>query len=287
MKRTTIRRILGIALCMVTFSVASAQQLDSLRAPRLRNSCLQFGVGYSNILDTYLSDREYRGIDLRVAHETMRLTDCKRYKLSVQNFLQTDFSYTHNTADNNNLFTGVINWNYGLHRQFTVNDHLKLLAGGLSDMNIGFIYNLRNSNNPASLRAYLNFDASAMAIWRFRVKRLPMILRYQLNIPVIGVMFSPQMGESYYEIFSLGNHKGTVKITSLHNEPSLRQILSLDIPLGSRTLRVSYLGDIQQSHVNGIKTHIYSHVFMFGFVRQLYSFHPKEAQRLPLSLQVY
>jgi hypothetical protein len=61
----------------------------------------------------------------------------------------------------------------------------------------------------------------------------------------------------------------------------------LDFPVGSNTLRLSYLADIQQSHVNHIKVHNYSHVLLIGFVKQLYSLHPKEVKKLPASLQAY
>ena len=99
-----------------------------------------------------------------------------------------------------------------------------------------------------------------------------MVLRYQVNLPVMGVMFSPpHYGQSYYEIFSLGNSSGVkAKVTSLHNQPSLRQMLSVDLPIGYTKMRFSYLADLQQSNVNNIKTHTYSHVFMVGFVKELY-----------------
>ena len=35
-------------------------------------------------------------------------------------------------------------------------------------------------------------------------------------------------------------------------------------------MRFDYLWDAQQSHVNDIKRHTYSHVFMVGFVKELY-----------------
>jgi hypothetical protein len=100
-------------------------------------------------------------------------------------------------------------------------------------------------------------------------------------------MFSPEMGESYYEIFSLGHYSGTIKLTSLHNQPSLRQFLSLDIPIGQQQIRLTYLGDLQQSHVNNIKTHSYSNVFMVGFVKRLYKLSNKDLQKLPTSIQAY
>jgi len=101
--------------------------------------------------------------------------------VSVQNFFQADVGYTHNRADNNNTFSGLVNWNYGLHYQFRLTENFKLLAGGLFDVNGGFVYNLRNSNNPASARAYVNLDASGMAIWHLKIKRYPMVLRYQVT----------------------------------------------------------------------------------------------------------
>lgn len=277
--------ILCIELLLPT--VLSAQKLDSLRTNQLTVRCVQYGIGHSNILDTYLSTQEYKGIDFRTSRETMRMTNIGKGNVSVQNFLQADFSFGKNRVDNNNTLAGMVNWNYGLHYQFKLSDNFKLLAGGLGDTNLGFIYNLRNSNNPASLRAYINLDASAMAIWHFHIKRTALVLRYQLNTPILGVMFSPEMGESYYEIFSLGHYSGTIKLTSLHSQPSLRQFLSLDIPIGQQQIRLSYLGDLQQSHVNNIKTHSYSHVFMIGFVKRLYKLSNKELQKLPASIQAY
>lgn len=282
-----LRVVLLLVALWTTDIVAYAQSLDSLQASRLLMRCVQYGVGYSNLYDTYLSTQEYKGLDFRVARETMRLTNIYDGNVSLQNIFQANLAYTHNPVDNNNTIAGLVNWNYGLHYQFRLSDNFKLLAGCMSDVNFGFVYNLHNTNNPASARAYINLDASGLAIWHFKFRNLPLTLRYQLNIPFFGVMFSPEMGQSYYEIFTLGNWDGVIKITSLHNQPSLRQWLSLDIPLGSKAIRLSYLADLQQSRINGIKTHTYSHVFMLGFVKRLYSLHSKDGRKLPPSLQVY
>ena len=61
-----------------------------------------------------------------------------------------------------------------------------------------------------------------------------------------------------------------MKFTSLHNQPSLRQMLTADFPVRRAKMRFAYIWDAQQSHVNDIKTHTYSHVFMVGFVKELY-----------------
>ena len=65
-------------------------------------------------------------------------------------------------------------------------------------------------------------------------------------------------------------------------------MLSIDLPIGYTKMRFSYLADLQQSNVNGIKTHTYSHVFMVGFVKDLYRIrNKKETAPLPSSVRAY
>lgn len=243
---------------------------DSLAKTRFVTRSTMYGVGYTNVYDTYLSPQEYKGIDFRISRESMRMTKWMGGNVSLQSFFQADLGYTHNKVDNNNTFSGLANWNYGLHYNFRITPNFKLLAGGLIDLNGGFVYNLRNGNNPAQARTYINLDASGMAIWDLRIKNYPISLRYQLNLPLAGVMFSPNYGQSYYEIFTLGNWGGVINFTSLHNQPSLRQMLTVDFPVGRAKMRLAYLWDAQQSKVNDIRTHTYSHVFMVGFVKELF-----------------
>jgi hypothetical protein len=260
---------------------ATIAQNDSLNVGRYYMRCVQYGVGYANVYDTYLSPQEYKGVDFKVMRETMRMTNLANGRISLQNLFQADINYTHNRADNNDEFGGTANLNYGLHYHLPVTGNFRVLVGGLADMNLGFIYNMRNGNNPASARAYVNVDASAMAIWHTHIKRYPLTLRYQVNLPLMGVMFSPHYGQSYYEIFTLGNSSGVVRFTSLHNQPSLRHLFSVDLPVKSAKLRVSYVGDMQQSNVNDIRTHIYSHAFLIGFVRSLYKLNTHRTSSYP------
>lgn len=261
--------ILGL---LIGCNCLTAQTTDSIPAAPTRyvTRATLYGAGFTNIYDTYLSPQEYKGVEFRVSRESMRMTRWMDGRISRQTFFQANFGYTHNKVDNNNTMSALANWNYGLHYDFPLTPNFTLLAGAVADLNGGFVYNLRNGNNPASARAYVNLAASGMAIWKLRIRQYPITLRYQLNLPVMGVMFSPNYGQSYYEIFTLGNADGVVRFTSLHNQPSLRQMLTADFPVGRARMRLAYLCDLQQSHVNDIKTHAYSHVFMVGFVKEFY-----------------
>lgn len=281
-----INLLVTIGLLIVSASSVRAQsteekailalQTDSATRTRFVIRATMYGIGYTNVYDTYLSPQEYKGIELRISRESLRMTNWLDGRISRQTFFQGNVGYTHNRADNNNTVSSLLNWNYALHYNFPVTDNLKLLAGAAGELNGGFVYNMRNGNNPAQARAYINLAASGMALWKLRIKNYPITLRYQLNLPVMGLMFSPHYGQSYYEIFSLGHTGGIVNFTSLHNHPSLRQMLTADLPVGRAKMRLAYVWDAQQANVQSIKMHTYSHVFMIGFVKEFYQLRNKK-----------
>jgi len=55
--------------------------------------------------------------------------------------------------------------------------------------------------------------------------------------------------------------------TSILSTPSLRHMLTADIPLSrkhSSALRIGYLGDYQQAELNNLKRHQYAHMLIIG-----------------------
>lgn len=278
------QKFIMLLIALGTFLSVGAQE-DSLRATRYVMRSTLFGVGHSNIFETYLSPLEYTGTEVRFLHESMRMTRLLGGKVSGQSLIQVNASYNKNISQTAEMYAGLVNWSYALHYQFRMNDDkLKILVGPMLDLNGGVVYNRRNSNNPAQAKAYGGLGASGMLIYKFRIARYPLTVRYQANLPLLGVMFSPEYGESYYEIFSLGNGGRNVVFTSLHNNPSLRQMVTLDFPIHNVTMRVGYVCDIQQSKVNNLKSHAYSHNFMIGFVRNLYLLRGKNRISMPLKV---
>ena len=77
------------------------------------------------------------------------------------------------------------------------------------------VYSTRNGNNPAQAHLALAGAASFVADyalprvegrWRWIV---PGSVRYELQVPLVGLQFSPRFGQSYYEIFTRGNYHHT------------------------------------------------------------------------------
>ncbi|OUP26548.1 hypothetical protein B5F25_20265 [Bacteroides sp. An19] len=274
-------RLCVFILIVLTCLPTRIQAQDSLQATRHVMRSVMIGAGHNNTFETYLSPLEYEGPEVRFAYETMRMTRLMDGNVSAQNLFQLHASYTENISQTNHTYGGLVNWSYALHYQFRPAKGLKILFGPMLDLNAGVVYNRRNSNNPAQAKAYGGLGASGMLMYRFRIKNYPLTVRWQANLPLLGVMFSPEFGESYYEIFSLGNGGRNVVFTSLHNNPSLRQLLTLDFPVGNTVMRVGYVCDLQQAKVNNLKSHTYSHDFMIGVVRNLYLFHGKKHMTTP------
>ena len=264
----SIRHILTVYALLLSTLLAGAQVIDTDTVQsRYRVAATMFGIGRQKALDTYLSPFQYAGPEASFLRETMRLTRFDR-RLSVQSLFRVYAAMPGRYGYD--IYTGLVNWNYGMHYRLAIGDNLKLLFGGMGDLNAGFIYNPRNSNNPASAKAFIDLDASAMAIYHFRLGRYHMTARYQANMPVAGLMFSPDYGSSYYEMFYIGNTGGIVQFGAWHNRVDLRNYLSVDLHLGKMALRLGYRQLMRTTHVNHIDTQVLNHMFVLGISGEIF-----------------
>ena len=89
----------------------------------------------------------------------------------------------------------MYNFQYNVHYAFGKwmlgNGTLTATADGGIDANIGFLYNMRNGNNPAQLYLNMNLAPSASATYTFRLWGKPFQVRYEVQSPLVGLMFAP------------------------------------------------------------------------------------------------
>lgn len=262
----TISKPLFCLLALLTLAhLPLSAQSDSAK---IITSSRMIGVGGTNILDTYLSAEHFKGVGISFVATVERKRPQRRWSTLMEH--EANLSYVHDRANSRKELEGAYNFYWGKFYNWSLFDHrLTLQAGALGNATLGFIYNTSNSNNPAQARFHLNIMPTGIASYKFTLFHKPMMVRYELNLPLAGVMFSPNYGQSYYEIFNRGNYDHNVVFTTFATAPEWRQMLTLDANLtGKWTLRIGYLGNYQQYKVNQLKQHVYTHRFLIGFTRR-------------------
>ena len=262
--RYTLLYIIATLFCLQGYA-----QADSLR----RHSTL-YGFGASNVFDSYLSPYSYKGIEARIIRQTERYTKLCGGRVSYQTMIDANASYLKNPAKNVKEYAGGIRysnaWLYhfpALNGRLWRKGNFQYMVGPQVSFYAGCVYNDRNGNNPAQAKVDLMIDLAAQATYSFRVFRRSWQLRYNLSVPFVGLAFSPQYGQSYYEMFELRDYDHNCVFANVVNMPSMRHLLTVDIPVGHNLLRVGYAGEFMQSRFNGLRYHAYSHNFMIGFTK--------------------
>ena len=268
LKKSLFRCFSLSAIILFALSSPTLAQ-DTLRSNKVITNTQILGIGTVNTLDTYLSPEEYTGTELRYISHSVRENGTK---LSRELVHQAQILSVRNRRENNNELGGFYNfqynWQYTLGQWNVGEGELRLKVGGGVDTRLGSLYNMRNSNNPAQAYGQVNIAPNAVAAYRFRLRNLPFQLRYEVQVPLLGLTFSPNYGQSYYEIFTHDNYDHNLVVTSPVSAPSLRQQLTLDFTVRHTTFRVGYLGDYQQAKINQLRQHVWSNLLVLGIVRK-------------------
>lgn len=272
--KSTLRNSLPKVLLIVLIALAApapaqtatAAGADSL--PTVRHE-QYFGIGRTNTLDTYLSPVEYVGPSLFLLHRTERTARWGKGRIGVQATYAGYAAMPRSQADDDPAMeaglSAAVAWLYG----FRPVGRWTFALGGMAEAESGFTYLVRGGNNPAQGRLAVHLGMTGRVVRPFRVGRQQWEARAQVDVPLIGAMFTPNYGQSYYEIFSLGHYDKNIRATHPWNAPSARLTATLTLPLWGAHLSLGYNGEARQSHVNHLKHHTWNHHFIIGYVRTL------------------
>lgn len=238
--------------------------------------------GTASAFDSYLMPYEYcDGVDFRVQRETARMTNLLNSRISNQTFVDVNFAGDLMTDGGPSWYAGGIRYSQGWLYNFrdcnVVNPAERTTrkwnyAAGLQVSGyLGGVYIDRDGNNPGQAKADVMLNVTGIISYAFRFKRhRPLVLSYQLTFPLLGVAFSPNYGQSYYEIFELKNYDHNVVFANTFNMPSNRHRVILDMPIGNSVLRIGYDLQVNQASLNKLKYNSTTMDFMIGFTKYFY-----------------
>ncbi len=222
------------------------------------------GVGHNSLLDTYLSQEHYSGVEFNLMHDlTKRLK--KDSLWSRSHTYSLSFALTKPRSDAATDYFAMFDYSFGMHRCLLSDGKFDIAVGAQVDFYVGGIYNSRNGNNPGQLKLGGDLAPSVKASYRFSLFHKPMRVDYNAHMPLVGLEFSPAYGQSYYEIFTKDNYDHNVCFTSPFGAVNFFQRLTVNVYFSKTALTFGYLGNYRQSEHNSLKYHAYTHSFLIGF----------------------
>lgn len=259
-----------IYLLLFLLTAFPARSQEEKPIPLTYQSSL-IGLGTSHVYDSYLSPLKYSGLNIGLLYEQMRMMGWGNGNFSSQHQFFFDYSYTENKTKTAFDQTGLIEYNYAVPYRFNLNENFQVFAGPQAGVLLGFIYNSRNGNNPASAKVNVNLGLSGIAAYKLMIKSQPIRFRYQLSLPVLGSMYSPQFGESYYEIVKYWeNIEKRFYLSSFHNHFTVKNILSVEFPLNRVTIRATLVNSFYQTKINDLITQWRSNTFYLGVSKKFH-----------------
>lgn len=227
-----------------------------------------FGIGGVNILDTYLSPLEYTGRQVSTLHLTERtLRPDSRWTLSAR--YGGDLGRAMSPTEDGKYWDANLYAAAKVRRVWQPAPSFSLAGGPMAEIFLGGTYSQRNGNNPAQGRVGATIGMSGKAAYNFRLWRRDWRAVVVLDVPLVGLAFTPAYGQSYYEIFELGHRDRNVRPTWIGNAPSALLTAQIEVPLGRAALVAGYQADIRQHKLAGLKRHGWSNRFIVGWTRRL------------------
>lgn len=264
-----MKRILGI-VCLLMLSAGvrvNADTLaDSVVAPlRPAMSSFMIDCGGASVLDTYLSPVRYSGANYRLSYERLRAMKHNPEKWVAQIEFGVDYSPAMNPAQSRRIHDLMLDFKWGMMRRWSIEGAkgLQLYAGGDAQFRGGAIYAPANSNNPVDVKANVNMALSGMAAYSFKLGKLPLTLRYQATLPLVGVLYSIDYGEGYFEIYE-GNYSKLVHFGWPGNNFMMTNLFTIDMHLSKTVLRLGYRNVNETSWANNINTQVFRNSFVIG-----------------------
>lgn len=256
-----MRKVLMILAVMMTSFLMKGEESES--RPVVQEYRVEIGGGTA--LSTYLSPLRYSGNVIGVSGQWTKASQWVPESLVMQFEAAANMRDYLNPAHTASMigFDGMFAW--GMQWRKRLPHSLQFTAGGSVDIDAGCLYLTRNGNNPVSVLASASLDVNASLSWRFKIGKLPMLLTDQVRIPTVGAFFSPEYGETYYEIW-LGNHKGLAHCGWWGNRFCIDNLLSLKLDFGRTAMEVGYRYDYRSAWANQLNTRLSTHSFVIGVI---------------------
>ncbi|HLP06005.1 MAG TPA: DUF3316 domain-containing protein [Paludibacter sp.] len=221
------------ALCLSAQNDEGGKSLLTNHARSTRLSVL-------NLVDPYLSPLPYSGIGVGYEAVRGRFLGTENLKYSLHDKLDLSVGMLVNPAVTNSMAYFGVDYGAGVQYHYRVRKNILVLGGMMWDALFGMKMVDRNINNPYNFDLATNLNLAGTLVYDYPLRRRTLRFALRLQTPLVGCMFVPEGGASYYEMFELGNLANAFHFSSLHNKRGLNRMLSVDVPFNRSVWRFGF-----------------------------------------------
>lgn len=220
-------------------------------------------IGASRIHDTYMSPLHYEGVRVALSGSWQKMMPANRKHLVMQTDAMLETSFDRNVARSAYMYDFNARFSWGVLYRWQLTERWNIAGGAAAGFSAGAFYLPPNGNNPANAKVDAMISLRAQTNYSLRLWGKNITLTDRVSVPSVGVMFSPEFGESYYEIY-LGNRIGLAHAAWWGNHFCIDNHLSASIPLKNKSLTIGYRFALDTQWVNNLKSSRCNHSFTLG-----------------------
>ena len=242
-----------------------AQENDAKDSSRPVTGTYSLEIGHSRVLATYLSPLNYSGTSLGVSGYWSKALPFNPEKAIMEFKGDASMVSLLNPAHTAKMIGLLGDFSWGMSWRGKVGDNWQFTAGGDVSLYGGAYYLLRNGNNPVQAIVNASIDLVGSASYKFKIKKLPVLISDRVQLPSLGIFFCPDYGETYYEIY-LGNHAGLVHAGWWGNNFRIENLLSATLDFGRTAMTIGYKLAVYTQWANNLNTRVITNSFVIGVV---------------------
>lgn len=232
------RHAVLLALGVLTWAFAYAGQPLNLVPDKKGLSVRQvsFAAGSGRAFDTYLSPSAYSGTMASVWSERLTMAAPISSLPYRRVYLALGAGSMHNGKGGGQTWQLLGHAGWARSARLASNSWWDCLAGVSAFMDLGGLYNVMNSNNPVDAVFQTSAGLAIDNMFSFNIRNYDMALKVSIDLPLLGVGFSPDHDQLYWTMYSDGTIKDNFHITSAFNAPTVNLRASVMCPVGKSSL---------------------------------------------------
>lgn len=247
-----------VFLLIVTSEVFSQTNSDSKYL--LINAADRIGFSLLDLTDPYLSPLTYSGLGLSYEHSSAQFFSLDNDRLSKEGRFSGWGGLAINPQYSASMLYAGAKYSWGMYYHLSILPQFNIKVGGNTEIDFGYKNLARNINNPVNVDLAVNLNFAAKASYAIPTRHQTIMINYELESPVMGCMFVPLGGASYFEMFELGSLSNSLHFSSLHNKLGFTNQLSLSYPFKRSTWQIGVKSSELKYQANELlfKRNIYS-----------------------------